>query len=73
MGGIPLPSRGIVGKSGGRRAEGGGRRAEGGHWADDEGLWQTADGEKFLLRFSTAAQMSNCRSEASHNKGSIPK
>ena len=34
--------------------EGRGRRAEGGHWADDEGLWRTADGEKFLLRFSTA-------------------
>ena len=29
-------------------------RAEGGHWADDEGQWRTADGEKFLLRFSTA-------------------
>ena len=34
--------------------EGGGRRAEGGHWADHEGLWRTEDGEKFLLRFSTA-------------------
>ena len=32
--------------------EGGERRAEGGHWADDEGQWRTADGEKFLLRFS---------------------
>ena len=29
---------------------------EGGHWADHEGLWRRADGEKFLLRFSTADQ-----------------
>ena len=35
------------------RAESGGRTL-GGHWADEEGQWQTADGEKFLLRFSTA-------------------
>ena len=34
--------------------EGGKRRSEGGHWADNEGQWRTADGEKFLLRFSTA-------------------
>ena len=34
--------------------EGGEQRGEGGHWADDEGQWGTADGEKFLLRFSTA-------------------
>ena len=32
-------------------------RAEGGHWADDEGQWWTADGEKFLLRFSTAVKL----------------
>ena len=30
---------------------------EGGHWADHEGLWRTADGEKFLLRVSTAVIM----------------
>ena len=39
------------------RAEGGRRRAEGGHWTDHEGLWRTAEGEKFLLRFSTAEHL----------------
>ena len=34
--------------------EDGGRRAEGGHWADHEGPWRRAEGEKFLLCFSTA-------------------
>ena len=37
--------------------EGGEQRAEGGQWADHEELWRTADGEKFLLRFSTALKI----------------
>ena len=51
-GNIPQGGGQTRAKSG--EVEGGGRRAEGGHWADHEGLWRTADGEKFLLRFSTA-------------------
>ena len=49
----PQVGRRTGAKSG--EVEVGERRAEGGHWADDKGQWQTADGEKFLLRFSTAA------------------
>ena len=40
---------------------------EGRHWADDEGLWWTADGEKFLLHFSTAGKKNVAKNQGCDN------